>query len=441
MEIIFDTHGNEKQKLCASYWIDNETSDILYGGAKGTAKSFTGASLIFGDAFIYPETHYFIARKKLNDLRKFTRPSIHEVFKIWGITDNMWKYNGQDNYYTLYNGSKVFFIEAKHLPSDPLYERFGSMQFTRGWIEEAGEFEEAAKNALFAAIGRWKNEEYGLHRKLLQTCNPSKNYLYRAYYKKFRNDTLPDWVKFIQALPQDNKKLDAGYIEHLRQVLSFNERQRLLHGKWEFDDDPNACTTFEAIDRIFDYQKPETWEEDWFITADIAFESDKCVIILWNGLDVVKVYDLPKDRKPEEFIKTLQIDYNVPFSNIVYDGTGAGNYLKNYFPNAYLFHAGGRPVNEEKGVKEFEHLKTQCYWELAQAINENKIRVFDDSLQDEMSDELMQIKTIPRDKLESKIRMIRKEEIKKVLGRSPDILDAMSMRMVRELDGGFSYCI
>jgi hypothetical protein len=33
-------------------------------------------SLIFGDALIYPETHYFIARQELIDLRKFTIPTI-----------------------------------------------------------------------------------------------------------------------------------------------------------------------------------------------------------------------------------------------------------------------------------------------------------------------------------------------------------------------------
>jgi hypothetical protein len=205
MKLVFDTKGNEKQKECARAWLDNDIVDVTYGGSKGSAKSFTGCSLIFGDAFIYPETHYFIARKKLNDLRKFTIPSIHEVFSIWGISDNLYKYNGQDNYFELYNKSKVFLLDAKYLPSDPLYYRFGSMQMTRGWIEEAGEFDEEAKNNLMASIGRWKNDEYGLTPKLLQTCNPSKNYLYKKYYKKFKDGTLEPYKKFIQALPTDNK--------------------------------------------------------------------------------------------------------------------------------------------------------------------------------------------------------------------------------------------
>ena len=74
---------------------------------KALAKSFTGVSLIFSDALTYPETHYFIARKKLNDLRKFTVPSIQEVLE-YGGTSGYYKYNGQDNYFELHNKSKVF---------------------------------------------------------------------------------------------------------------------------------------------------------------------------------------------------------------------------------------------------------------------------------------------------------------------------------------------
>ena len=78
-QIEFKTK-NEKQLLAASYWIDNVTEEIVYGGAKYGGKSYLGVSMIFGDALIYPQTNYYVALKELNDLRKFTIPSIHEVF-------------------------------------------------------------------------------------------------------------------------------------------------------------------------------------------------------------------------------------------------------------------------------------------------------------------------------------------------------------------------
>jgi phage terminase large subunit len=261
MVLKFDTHDNEKQKQVARLWCDKVTTDIVYGGSKGSGKSYLGVSLIFGDALIYPETYYFIARKSLTNLRKFTIPSIHEVFKHWGLNEKYWRYNGQDNYFELYNKSRVYLLDAAFLPSDPEYYRFGSMQMTRGFIEEAGEFEEGAKNNLTASIGRWKNDVYNLTPKLLQTCNPSKNYLYREYYRPFHAGTLPAWRAFIQALPQDNKQLPAGYLENLERTLNKNERKRLLHGEWEIDDDPSILIDYEKILDVLHEYACAIWKE------------------------------------------------------------------------------------------------------------------------------------------------------------------------------------
>ena len=161
MSLIINSKLQPKQKQAAKYWLDSETEELVYGGAKGGAKSFLGCSLIFSDALVYPGTHYFIARKDLNDLKKFTTPSIHEVFELWGVDfDKYVKYNGQDNYFELYNKSRVYYLDCKPQPSDPEYHRFGSMQFTRGWAEEIGQINSLSLVNLAVSVGRWKNEQY-----------------------------------------------------------------------------------------------------------------------------------------------------------------------------------------------------------------------------------------------------------------------------------------
>src|SRR3990167_5245000 len=103
MEVEFQSK-NPKQIQAVKCWLDNETEQLLYGGAKYGGKSYLGASLIFGDALIYPGTHYFIARQQLIDLRKFTIPTIQEVFKAWGLKINDYApFNGQDNIFNLTN--------------------------------------------------------------------------------------------------------------------------------------------------------------------------------------------------------------------------------------------------------------------------------------------------------------------------------------------------
>lgn len=438
MNLLFDTNGNDKQKQVARYWIDNTTTDIVYGGSKGSGKSYLGVSLIFGDAFIYPGTSYFIARKSLTNIRKFTIPSIHEVFAHWGILPNEWKYNGQDNYYELNNGSRVYLLDAKLIPSDPEYYRFGSMQMTRGWIEEAGEFEEPAKNNLAASIGRWKNDVYGLHPKLLQTCNPSKNYLYREYYRKHNDGSIEPHKKFVQALPTDNKKLSPEYLQNLERTLSKNEKARLLHGEWEIDDDPAALIEYEKI--IDCFSNTHVPEGNRYITADIArLGGDKIVIIEWNGWrGKVKHYTKKTLDVTTTYIQAAMARNSTGKSNTILDSDGLGGgpvdflKVKGFVNNARPLSPPERPLNEEP--ENFDNIKSQCYFRLAERINKNGLYLEceTDEVKAWIIEELEQVKQKTLDS-DMKKGVVPKDKVKEMLGRSPDFADAIMMREYFEL--------
>ena len=443
MIIKLDTHGNDKQKQVCKLWIDNTTTDIAYGGSKGSGKSYLMVSLIFGDAFLYPGTMYFIARKSLTNIRKFTIPSIHEVFGHWGITDKQWKYNGQDNFYELHNGSKVCLLDAKYLPSDPEYYRFGSMQMTRGAIEEAGEFEEAAKNNLAASIGRWKNNEYKLKAKLLQTCNPSKNYLYREYYIPSKNNTLPEWRKFIQALPDDNKMLSDGYLDNLKRNLSPSEKSRLLDGNWEIDTDASALIDYNKI--IDTFSNNHVMEGRKCITGDMArLGGDKIVIIEWSGFrGHIKFYQKQDLATTASMLEAARSRLGCGKSDILIDEDGLGGGVvdfygcKGFVNNAKPLPSPSHPQRDVKGAiqpENYDHMKSQCYYKLAERINKNEIYITydDDRVREWVIQELEQVK---QKKLDSDMKkgVIPKDQVKELIGRSPDFSDALMMREAFEL--------
>jgi phage terminase large subunit len=435
--LSFDTHDNLKQKEACKYYIDNTTDEIIYGGSKGSGKSYLGCSLIFGDALMYPGTHYFIAREALNDLRKYTIPSIHEVFQHWGLNSNYYTYNGQDNVFNLHNGSKVFLLEAKYYPSDPLFERFGSMQMTRGWIEEAGQVCEDAKNNLSASIGRWKNDEYTLRGKLLLTCNPAKNFLYKDY-KEHRDGILPPWKKFIQALPSDNKMISKGYLEHLERTLSPNQKQRLLHGNWEYDDDPAALCEYEKIVDLFTNDFNEL-EGKKYITCDVArFGSDKIRIGLWNGFKV-KVFSFEKQSIVESYqcVDRLRKEYSVPLHNVLADEDGVGGGLVDMLKCKGF-------INNSKALKgeNYTNLQAQCAFKMAERINRNGIfiDIQEGSEQQLIIEELEQLKQKDVD-ADGKKGIVSKDVVKSIIGRSPDYRDMLLMREWFELTstGDFDY--
>ena len=437
MKLIFDTYGNEKQKEVARYWIDKKTRDIIYGGSKYSGKSYLGCSLIFGDAFIYPGTHYFIARKHLNDLRKFTIPSIYEVFNHWGIDKRYYNYNGQDNYFTLTNDSKIYLLDAKSLPSDPLFQRFGSMQMTRGWIEEAGEFEIDAMKNLKISIGRWKNSEYKLKGKLLQTCNPTKNYLYYDYYLPNKKGILPVEKKFVQAFPEDNKKASPDYIQNLYDTLTGSEKERLLKGNWEYDDDPlSLIRDYASIINLFEANY-HCKTGQYFITCDVArFGSDKAIIILWDGLTLIdyKVFDISDIPTQVNYIQALQQKYYVKNSNVIIDSDGVGGGVADYVKGVN-FVANKTPLITNDMKEQYGSIKDQAAFKLAELINNGGITIECKDISDSEKERIIsEVEQLRRKDGTRKLEIIAKKDMKENLfGKSTDWLDNFIMRAYAEI--------
>jgi len=327
------------------------------------------------------------------------------------------------------------------LPSDPTYARFGSMQMTRGWIEEAGEFEEDAKNNLFASVGRWKNDDYNLAGKLLQTCNPSKNYLYRKFYKLYKSGELEEYKRFIQALPTDNKRLSRGYLEHLNKILNPNQKQRLLFGNWEYDDDPNRLIEYETICEIFENDHIQSENQSKFITADIArMGSDKAIIAVWQGWTVLEVviFETSKTTEIQNAINALRVKYQISKMSCIGDEDGVGGgVIDNTGIRGFVNNSSPLEENTPEGkIKtNYTNLQSQCGYGLAKVINENKLHFkaeISEKHKEEIIEELEQLKSFNSDN-DGKLRILPKAEIKQNIGRSPDWRDVLLMRYYFEL--------
>ena len=440
MELIFKTKI-QKQIEAARYWIDDTTEQILYGGAKGGGKSYLGGTLIFGDALIYPETHYFIARQELTDLRKYTIPTIYEVFVNWGLKfDDYTKFDGQYNVFTLHNGSKVFLIACRENPSDPLFERFGSMQMTRGWIEEGGEVSEAAKSNLWLSIGRWKNEEYKLKKKLLITANPKKGWMKR----EFIDVVLPPSRKYIQAFATDNLYLPADYIKSLSEEKDTVRRQRLFEGNWDYDEDQDSLITYDALSDAFTNTIVKDGQK--YLIVDVArMGKDTTTFNYWDGMELYKIEQFSKQDTQNTIQKlkdTARIEH-IPYSHIMIDEDGIGGAVVDGLLGVRGFIANSRPIptrteiisrikrlkTEFTPATNYANLKSQCAFKLAEMINEHKIsfNVLDyrEAIMEETT-ALLKHKKIDSD---GKLQIKPKNEVKEELGRSPDIGDPLIYRM------------
>lgn len=443
MELQFKTR-NPKQLEAAGYWIDTVTEEILFGGAKSGGKSFLGASLIFGDALIYPDTHYFIARQELIDLRKFTIPTIYEVFQKWGLkVDDYMSFNGQDNYFNLKNGSKVYLISCKDIPSDPLFERFGSMQMTRGWIEEAGEIAEAAKANLWLSIGRWKNVEYGMKKKLLLTANPKKGWMKREFVDLSKAGILPPSKRFVSSLPTDNTYNSPDYIATLASEKDPTRRQRLFLGDWDYDEDKDSLVSSDALSDMF--TNTITGSNEKYMVVDVARKGDdRTVFSFFKGLELYRIETRTKQGTDvtEQNIKDFASTDHIPYSHILIDEDGIGGGVVDHLPGVKGFTANSVPIPTDSQIRErhsrlsdmpsykqnYANLKAQCGWKLAELITDHKVSIRVEGYREHIIEELSAIlKERDADK-ETPLRLIAKEDVKIAIGRSPDIGDTLLMR-------------
>jgi len=448
MEIAFTTK-NEKQIEAVNFWIDHVTDELMYGGGKGGGKSYLGASLIFGDALIYPETHYFIARKELNDLRKFTIPTVHEVFKNWGLkVDDYCSFNGQDNVFLLNNGSKVFLIACNDVPSDPLFERFGSMQMTRGWIEEGGEVAENAKANLKLSIGRWKNKEYNLRGKMLITCNPKKGWMKREFVDPWKQGVLSKNRQFVTALATDNPYLPEEYVDTLRNESDTVRRQRLFMGDWDYEEDKDLLVQYDALTDVFSNNIVKDGSK--YMIIDVArLGQDSTVFAFWDGLELYKLEQFHKQdtavtiQKAKDFAASERI----PYSHILIDEDGIGGAVVDGMYGVKGFIANSTPLPTSTEVRErmskvntsliakrnFANLKAQCVFKLAELINEHKIAIKLPDRRDVIIEELTALLRQKDVDSDGKLKIRSKEEVKVELSRSPDVGDTLIYRAFFEL--------
>lgn len=434
-----DFNLTPKQAYAYLKLIDKTSTEIGYGGGAGGGKSFLGCFWVLKQALEYPGTSWLMGRKELTNLKKTTLLSFFKVLNEMNLDPNsIFTLNSQTNIIQFHNGSKIFLMDMAYQPADPLYTRFGGLELTGAFVDESNENEIQAIEIIKTRLGRGKNEEYNLTPKLLETFNPSKNHVYHRYYKPFRDKTLPKHIVFITALATDNKYLDDSYIEQLKNADKIT-KERLLYGNFEYDDDPSKIFEYDKIIDIFRDGYTHSPGEGKYISCDVArFGTDKTVIISWEGYLITEMKIIPKSDLKEvvRVIEEIAKRKGVPNSNIVIDEDGVGGGVIDFMNNVKGFINNSSPIETQytKKFHNYRNLKTQCYFKLAEYINQGKIfyPTASNELKELIIEDLEQIaqKNIDKD---GKIELVPKEEMKEKLGRSTDYSDAIMMRMIFEL--------
>lgn len=455
-----------KQSLAWYYLTDDETDEILYGGAAGGGKSALGCIWLMNMALKFPGTRWLLGRSKLHTLKATTLKTFHEQAKKNRI-EQCYKFNGGSLTFHFHNGSEIICKDLFSFPSDPDFDSLGSLEITGGFVDEVSQITIKAWQILksrirfrlldFAPNGEetinLQISEYdengepcawiqsngkittGLMPKLLGSCNPSKTWIYKQFYFPNREKTLPVNKKFIPSLPKDNKFLPKAYLNSLL-TLDRSSRERLYYGNWEYDDDPATLIDIDSITAYFNpIHIPKIGQK--YMTIDVARKGkDKTVFRVWHGWVCIHRFEIGKSDLTEVVAKArlLQREYAIPITNVVADEDGVGGGVVDFLKcKGFINHSSA--LNDE----DYANLKSQCSIKMAHKIVAKEVGEIctSNTIIELVAEEMEQVKLKNIDK-DGKQAIIPKEEVKKNIGRSPDDWDSIMMRFFFEHQKSFA---
>ena len=469
-ELVIRIKPTKKQAVCWDFLKDNIHKFVFFGGGAGGGKSWLGCEWALTHCIMYPGIKLFIGREELTRLKKSTYVTWLKVCKYHNIPKELWKLTGENIIEFIDfksktfngNGSKIDLLNVEYQPRDPLYERFGSLEYTSGFLEEVGEIKEKAFDVLKSRIGRHQPDDHYVPPKIYLTGNPKKNWSYYMFYKQWKegkkengysfdmvidvekpNFTIP--CVFIQSLYKDNPHTISEYEENLKSIKDKVLRERLMNGNWEYEDEAGSLMDYENILAIFTRQFSEELNGDMYISVDVARSgNDKAVIMLWQGYFIKKVWyeDKTNTRWFADKIKSKAEQHYIPHDHIIIDEDGVGGGVVDNIEGSIGFVNGSRAVEEiDEDLQDtdrysYVNLRSQCYYKLSEFVNAGKIGCsssISGDIMTHMIEELEVVKRKDYDKNEKKLQVVPKDMMKDSLGRSPDYADTMMMRMYFEL--------
>lgn len=240
-EIGKDRTGNPMYKpRCSCCGLSDIPQLILCGGAAGGGKSHLMSAWLISSCIRFPNIRMAVARKTLKSLKGSTINTIMGLLREWGLVEEEnYHINNLEGYITFWNGSRIIFLEMTDIPSDPDFNRFGSMEITGAAIDEVSEISEKAVEVLFSRI-RYNLENSFKVAKCVMSTNPCLGWVRDRFVQDEEGNPVmcAENERYIPFSVYDNPNpaFRATYLAALNKLRDESAKQRLLYGNWSWVD-------------------------------------------------------------------------------------------------------------------------------------------------------------------------------------------------------------
>lgn len=255
-------------------------------------------------------------------------------------------------------------------------------------------------------------------------------------------ETDPDYEAF-HFTTSDNPHIPREEIQKAKDELDYNTfRQEYLA---EYVENQGSLFKFTALVDVF--SNTITKENSKYLTVDIADDgSDKTIFAFWEGLEEYRREEFER-LNTEGIIQKIR-EYasleKIPYSQIAVDavGVGAGVASSSLLDGIIGFKGSFAPIKTDDNivmpnvsvlkvanlVSDYKNLRSQCIFTLADLVNNHKIASKVTGRQKEnIIEELQHYQDVSTG--DGKRMATQTEDIKAIIGRSPDNASTWLMRM------------
>lgn len=260
-------------------------------------------------------------------------------------------------------------------------------------------------------------------------------------------ETDPDYQAF-QFKTEDNPFIPKEEIEKAKQELDYDTfKQEYLA---EYVENQGSLFKFTALVDVFSNTITKTNER--YLTVDIADDgSDKSIFSFWEGLEEYRreKFERLNTESLINKIREYQMQERIPMSNTAVDaiGVGAGVASNSLLDGIIGFKGSFAPIKTDDNivllpnvsytknanlVSDYKNLRSQCVFTLANLVNNHKIasKVTGNAKED-LIEELQHYQDVSSG--DGKRMATQTEDIKEIIGRSPDNASTWIMRCYFEV--------
>jgi hypothetical protein len=264
--------------------------------------------------------------------------------------------------------------------------------------------------------------------------------------------TYEDFIKsfaFIKGDLSENPQLLESDTNYLANIATGGAAAiaRNLSGNWNIKVEGQEMVTRSIMDKMFNEDRVSLRSGKRYMSIDVALLGiDNFVMVIWDGLHIEDVLVKKEITSSEAYniVKGVMVEYGIREENVVYDYTGNGQAL-NDMRSAYPVKPQQPPVGKEDN---YDNIKSQIMYNFGRMLIEEQItcsvkvanKLYDygkGNKKERMTfQEIMQNerRALMIGESTGRTRMLNKKEMKKILGCSPDFLEAVAYRVVFELD-------